>query len=98
MNIIAGWKRNFFFIVIFFVILRIGFIVFRGEINKEYYKSASYDLSGAEEISCQDISEVFECKEDRLNSLEIIFNNIAEDKKGAITLWIWKGDKLIYQT
>ncbi len=97
MKIMAKWKHIFCSIVIILVIIRIGYIIFQDNINKEFYWTTSYDLSAAEEVPCQNVTEVFQCKEEHLNSLEFIFNNIAEEKTGAITFWIWKEDTLIYQ-
>lgn len=98
MNKIAKWKKILFIIVVMFVAIRILYIGVRGEIDKEYYTSTAYDLGMAEEIPCQKLSETFTCNEDRLNSLELIFNNVADDQLGIITLGIWNGDTLIYQT
>ena len=98
MNKIAKWKKVLFAIVAILVAIRIIYIGVRGEVDKEYYTSIAYDLSTVKEIPCQNLSEVFICNESRLNSLELIFNNIADDKLGVITLGIWNTDTLIYQT
>lgn len=92
------WKRVLFIIISILVAIRILYIGVRGEINKEYYTSMSYDMGTAKEIPCQNISEIFTCDKARLDSLELILNNIADDKAGTITLGIWKGETLIYQT
>ena len=92
------WKRTLFWIVFIIVAIRIVYIGFRGELNKEYYTSMAYDLNAAEGVPCQNLSESFISQEGRLNSLELIFNNVADDKAGAVTLGIWKGGALLYQT
>lgn len=92
------WKKIIFIAVAIIVFARIGYIGVRGEINKAYDTSAAYDLSNATEIPCQSIQEKFISKQDRLNSLELIFNHIAEEKTGFITLCIYRGEALIYQT
>jgi len=88
-------------ILIFFsivVVLRVGYIAFRGEIDKEYIKSANYDLTEAESISCEGASQCFLSNGSRLDSLELVFSNIAEDKVGFVTIQIYSGEELIYQT
>lgn len=92
----AKWKRILFIIVAALVIVRIVYISIRGEVDKQYYTSGSYDLSSAEEIPCQNISETFICGERNLNSLEFLFNNIVDNGTFA-TLDIWNGNMLIYQ-
>ena len=94
----AKWKKIVFLTVVVLVAVRILYIGVRGEVDKEYYTSSVYELSEAEEIPCQEISETFVSDQDRLNSLELIFGNIADDRAGAVILGLYNGDELIYQT
>jgi len=80
------------------VVLRIGYIAFRGEIDKEYITSASYDLTECESISVEGASQTFISNGSRLDGIEIILANIADDKAGTITIQIYGEDELIYQT
>lgn len=98
MKRLTKWKKILFSIVFVLVAIRILYIGVRGEVDKEYYTSSSYDLSTAREVPCQNISGSFVCNEERLNSLELIFNNIADDKSGSITFAVMKSEDIIYQT
>ena len=49
-------------------------------------------------MSCDGASQIFTSDYARLNSLELYFCNISEDKTGFITLQIHRGEELIYQT
>lgn len=91
------WKKITFIIATVLVVLRIGYIVC-GEVDKQYYTSTSYNLENASSITCQDASQTFISNQDRLNSLEFIFDNIADDKAGAVILYLYSDDVLIYQT
>lgn len=98
MNKLAKWKRVLFIIACVLAAIRIFYIGVCGEVDKEYYTSTTYDFSVATEVPCQNITESFVCNADRLNSLELIFNNIADDKAGHMTLIVMKGKDTIYQT
>lgn len=98
MNKLANWKKILFAIVLILTVTRMLYIGVRGETDREYYTSADYDLSEAKELSCREISETFVCSQNILNSLELIFCNIADDKEGAVTLAVKKGEETIYQT
>lgn len=80
------------------ILIRIGYILFGNEIDKEYYTSTIYDLSDTYGIPCNGVSQTFHSNEGRLNSLELIFGDIAYDKVGTITVVISSEDELIYQT
>lgn len=92
------WRKVILIIFTVIVVLRIGFIAFRGEVNKEYIRSADYDLTETEAISCAGASQTFVSNYSRLNSLEFIFSNIADDKAGIITIQLYCEEDLIYQT
>ena len=81
MKLDAGWKRILFWISFVLIFIRIGYIGVRGEVDKEYYVSeeyAGYDLSAASETECKDITIYFKSAQSRLNSLELIFDNIPD--------------------
>lgn len=98
MRKIEKWKKVILIITTIIIALRIGYIAFRGEVDKQYYTSASYDLANASSITCQDAIQTFVSEQDRLNSLEVIFTNVSNDKTGEVVLALYSGDKLIYQT
>ena len=85
------WQKVVFIIFTIIVVLRIGFIAFRGEVDREYITSANYDLTEADWVSCDGASQIFTSDYTRLNSLELYFCNISEDKTGFITLQIHSG-------
>ncbi len=93
----AKWKKILFTIILALVVIRVLYIGIWGEVDREYYTSTYYNLSEAEKLSCQNISETFICSQDVLNSLELIFCNIADDRTGAITLAVKKDENVIYQ-
>lgn len=92
------WTKVLFVFVTVIIAIRIGYIAFRGEIDKEYYISESYTLNEATCVPCVDVVQVFSSGCDRLDSLELIVANIPPDKAGALILAIHSGDELIYQT
>lgn len=92
------WKKVILAIVTAVIILRIGYIGLRGEIDREYCSSAAYDLMGAESIPFVEAEQYFSGVQGRLNSMEFVFNNIAADKVGRIMLALYADDALIYQT
>ncbi len=98
MKRITKWKKIIFAFVVVLVVVRILYIGIRGEVDKEYYTSTVYDFSGAVEIPCQDISVSFISSQGRLDSLELFFGNIAEDRTGVVILSLYEGEVLIYQT
>lgn len=101
----AKWKKIALAVVAVVFIIRIGYIAFRGEVDREYYTSEQYDLTDARTVPCKDLSQMFVSKSnwgvfgrEKLDSLELCFLNIADDKSGAIIVGIYSGDDLIYQT
>lgn len=92
------WKKVLLVIVTAIIILRIGYIGLRGEIDREYCSSAAYDLMGAESIPFQEAEQYFSGVQGRLSSVEFVFNNIAADKVGRIMLALYADDVLMYQT
>lgn len=91
------WRKVVLIIFTVIFMLRIGFIAFRGELDKEYITSVNYDLTEAESVSCTEAVQTFKSHNSNLNSLEFIFGNIADDKAGAIAVQICAGEELIYQ-
>lgn len=91
--------RKMLLIVISIIILcRIGYILFRGELNKEYYTSAEYDLTETTSVDCNGVSQYFSSDQKRLDSVEIIATNIADDRQGALIMKILDEDSIVYQT
>lgn len=92
------WKKVLLGIIFALVLVRVYFVAFRGEVDKEYIVSTQYDLSEAEQIVCENVRQTFVCDSSRLNSLEFIFDNISDDKAGHVIIQIKKDEELIYQT
>lgn len=95
---VALWKKAAIVFVSVIFALRIGYIAIRGEVDKAYVTSGHYDLSGAETVPCKGISQTFIPKNGKLDSLELYFTGIADDKAGSITVCIYSGEFVLYQT
>ena len=81
------------------VLIRIGYIFFRGEIDREYYTSAQYELTGAELVPCRNLTQFFRTDEKHLYALELCFQNIAEEAQSIVELRLYNPeDDLLYQT
>ena len=91
-------KKWVFIIVFVLVCIRIGYIVFRGDLIKQYVVENAISIANAETVPCVDISQVFSLSHDNLNKLEIILSGIADDKQGSITVQILKSGEVVYQT
>ena len=92
-------RKNIFLIVLaVFVLIRIGYITIRGELDKDYYRSYSYSLSDAVPVPCTNILQRFSTEQNRLESLELMFTDIGDDKNGTVTVCIYAEDELLYQT
>lgn len=59
MRKIEKWKKIILIIVTIIIVIRIGYIAFRGEIDKQYYTSVLYDWTNVSYISCQNAIQVF---------------------------------------
>lgn len=98
MRKLEKWEKVILIIITVIVALRIGYIIFRGEVDKQYYTSVAYGFANATYVTCQGAVQVFTSNQDRLNSLELIFANISDDKAGSIVLCLYSDEELIYQT
>ena len=94
------WKKKILFFIAAIVLLRIGYIFFRCEIDKEYVTSESYDITEdmVNELPCNELTQIFTADRERLYRLEICFAGIPENQTGVTTLKLLHEDKLIYQT
>ena len=94
------WKKKILFFIAAIVLLRIGYIFFRCEIDKEYVTSVSYDITEdmVNELPCNGLTQIFTADRERLYRLEICFAGIPENQTGVTTLKLLHEDKLIYQT
>ena len=98
MKKIPKWKKAVFLCAAVLILLRIFYICVGGKVDKKYEISAPIDTSSTVEAACVNLTERFSSERNRLNSLELIFTGIADDKTGYITLQITSEDELIYQT
>ncbi len=92
------WKKVTIVLIAIIVFLRILYIGIRGEVDREYINYDGYDLSEATSVECVDLCQEFKGNGSQLNSLELIFDNIADDKKGSIILCIFVDEELLYKT
>ena len=97
MKKVDKWKKVVIAALAVIVLIRIGYIM-AGDIDREYYVSADIDLTEAHTIPCVDIKQTFQSQKSRLNSVELVFDQMEEDRAGTVTLKILQGDDLIYQT
>ena len=94
------WKKVIFLIILLIVLIRIAYICIGGEVDKKYVTSPTTDIDISATLAtmpCKDIVEEFLSNHDRLNSIEVIFDDIAEDKTGSIIIRISSEDKMLYQ-
>ena len=102
--VMAKWEKTILALIAFIFIVRIGYIAIRGEVDKAYYTSCSYDLSQAAEVPCKNLSVTFAACKDRLDSLEFVFSGIEDDEVDTadeactVMLCIYSEDALLYQT
>ncbi len=92
-----GWKKISISVLAVMILLRIGYIM-AGDIDREYYVSADIDLTAARAIPCIDVKQTFQSEKSRLNSIELVFDQLQDDRVGEVTLKIMQADDLIYQT
>lgn len=95
------WKKVVFIIILLVAFINIAYICIAGKVDKKYFTSPTIDIDISAALfmmPCKDAVENFSSSQDRLNSIEIIFDNIAENKTGSITIKITSEDELIYQT
>ncbi len=90
-------KKIILFFASIIVLLRIGYICIGDELSKHYFVSRKLELSDAVPVPCKDVTVYFSSDRNRLNSIEIFFDGIANDKDGKIILKILSDDNLIYQ-
>lgn len=98
MNSKLNLKKIILIIVSIIIFVRIGYIMILGEVDREYYTPFTYDLTDVSVVSCAGATQVFRSDKGRLNSLEMVFSNVADDKVGEIELQILSEEELIYQT
>lgn len=92
------WKKIAFIFTLILVFIRILYIIGRGELNKQYNISMEYDFTEFTELPCRNIEISFVGRGSRLDSLELIFTNIAEDVETDLTLGVQKDGRTLYQT
>ena len=95
------WKKVVFLIISVIALIRIAYICIGGEVDKKYFTSPTTDIDISATLftmPCKDVVEKFSSSYDRLNSIEVVFDGIDEDRAGFITVRITSGDELIYQT
>ena len=94
---LSMWQRCIIVVIMLIIFARIGYIFVRGEVDRKYVNYDGYDFADASMIECKDILQEFNCGDTRLNSVELIFDNIADNKLGTIVLCMYVDDELLYQ-
>ncbi len=94
---IPVWKKVTIAILFCIVFLRVIYIMAGDEIERQYYTSAEIVTEGAQEISCSKAVQKFTSENKKLDKLELIFNGIAADQLGAVTLAITSENEILYQ-
>ena len=91
----SKYRKAFLILITAVVLLRIGYIFFRGEVDREYYTSAQYDLSVADPIPCEELIQEFVPTQDRLDSVELCFTDLKADKDSTVVLSLHSDDELL---
>ncbi len=92
------WKKAVFLLTVIAVFVRILYIAGRGELNKEYVTSMEYDLTEFTKLPCRNIEIMFVGGRDKLDSLELIFTDLAEGEETALTLAVQREGRTLYRT
>ncbi len=92
------WKKMIFAILCLGVFIRILFIFALDEVERQYDTPANIETGGMQEIPCKEVIQKFISENDRLYKIELMFNGIAEDRLGIVTLSITSNHGLVYQT
>ena len=90
------FKKVVYIIIVILIIVRILYIVVGKDLDMEYNTSSPASTSYTE-MPCNGIDTEFSTQEKRINSFEFIFNNINEDKKGAVICKVTHNNDVIYQ-
>lgn len=90
-------KKAVLIILVSILVLRICYIM-AGDIDKNYYTSPNIELKDAQQVPCINVIQKFLLSKQRLNSIELVFDSIANDKKGKINIAINADNTLVYQS
>lgn len=91
-------KKIILIILGILIFIRIGYIWIGNKVDKQYYVSSELDLTSAKEIPCGNVELVFQGRQGRLNSIEVIFGRIMDNESGKVRLRIFHNNELMYQT
>ncbi|MDD7266950.1 MAG: hypothetical protein SPL15_08580 [Lachnospiraceae bacterium] len=92
------WKRVLILMVILLTGIRVGYIMIRGETDREYAASARYDLTGAKFIDCTQAELTFISEYRYLNQLEVYLGGVDSKQSGHINVQLFSEDELLYQS
>ena len=98
-KIFSEWdkfKKVIYIIMVVLIFIRIFYIVVGKDLDMEYNTSSPASTTYTE-MPCNGIDTEFSTQEKRINSFEFIFNNINEDKKGAVICKVTHNNDVIYQ-
>ncbi len=85
-------------VILFVLVIRIGYIFVGDKLDRQIILQGETNIEDVTQIPCIDVSQTFQSEYNRLSSLNLIFDGIAENEQGAIVLQISRDDKLLYQT
>ena len=97
-NNLKKWKKFLILLLYIIVIVRIEYIYIGNEGEQNYRNFEGYVFSDYTLLDCNNIIQEFKSDKNTLNGLELLFDNISDDKIGAINLCIYSDKELIYQT
>ncbi len=92
------WRIILLLLCFVIVMIRIISIFAFGEIDRQYSHYDGYTFNESTMLDCRNLSQIFRCEEERLNSIELMFDNIAEDKHGSIIISFFVNDELLYKS
>lgn len=95
---ISSWKKAVLIFLAVIVTIRIGYLFLDDDVEKEYYTAGQYEETALAGQPCQKLSQSFVADQDRLDSLEFLFQQMSEQETGTALLRLYSGDTLIYQT
>ena len=95
---VHSWKKGLLILLAIITVLRLGYVFFGDELEKEDYTLDEYEPSELVAVPCLNLEQVFTADQNRLNRLEVFFQKLEEGETGSVVLCLYSGESLLYQT
>ncbi len=92
------WKKVLFLIICMTIVIRMGYVLLAGDLQRELVYERKTDLEKPEWLPCTDVTFSFVSEHNNLRCLEFLFADLPEDRKGFINVKLFHGDELLYET